>query len=251
MSPDCSTISAIFRSELGDLAAARRAHERALAIREKALGPESAEVAQSLSNLGAVAVGRGRPEAGGVPVREGARHPRAQPGPRGEEVGLTLTSLGWALRPKAATSERRRVLERAVAILKRYPGNASNLGDALNNLALVLLKEDRIGEADEALERARAIYEETRGHDNPRTAEVISNQAKAAAFGGRVDAALGLAIEAVRIGREHLRLTASGLSEREALEYAGEQADRLDLALSLAVEPPSTTRPSSPPPGTR
>ena len=66
---------------------------------------------------------------------------------------------------------------------------------------------------------------------------MISNQAKAAAFGGRVDAALGLALESVRIGREHLRLTAAGLSEREALEYAGEQADRLDLALSLAVEP--------------
>ncbi len=66
---------------------------------------------------------------------------------------------------------------------------------------------------------------------------MIANQAKAAAFGGRVDAALGLALESVRIGREHLQLTAAGLSEREALEYAGEQAERLDLALSLAVEP--------------
>ncbi len=66
---------------------------------------------------------------------------------------------------------------------------------------------------------------------------MILNQAKAVAIGGRIDAALGLALESVRIGREHLQLTAAGLSEREALEYAGEQVERLDLALSLVVEP--------------
>ncbi len=223
--------------ELGDLAAAQRAHERALAIREETVGPDSAAVAQSLSNLGAVAAIAGNPERAVTLLDRALAIRERSLGPADWEVGLTLLNLGWALDENRDLERARPVLERAVAILERYPTRASNLGDALNNLAMVMLKQDFVEEADAALARARAIYEATRGHDNPRTAEVISNQARTAAFGGRVDAALGLALEAVRIGREHLRLTAAGLSEREALEYAGEQVDRLDLALSLAVEP--------------
>lgn len=223
--------------ELGDLPAARRAHERALAIREISPGPDSAEVAQSLSNLGGVVATEGNPELA-VTLLERALAIRERGlGPDAREVGLTLLNLGWALDESHDLDRAGPVLERAIAILKRYPPNASNVADALNNLALVLLQQDRGEEAAEALEQARAIYEETRGHYNPRTASMIANQAKAAAFGGRVDAALGLALESVRIGREHLQLTAAGLSQREALEYAGEQAERLDLALSLAVEP--------------
>jgi tetratricopeptide (TPR) repeat protein/CHAT domain-containing protein len=224
-------------SELGDLAAARQAHERALAIREINPGPDSAEVAQSLSNLGAVVATEGNPDLA-VTLLERALAIRERGlGPEAREVGLTLLNLGWALDESHDLDRAGPVLERAIAILKRYPPNASNVADALNNLALVLLQQDRGEEAAEALEQARAIYEETRGHYNPRTASMIANQAKAAAFGSRVDAALGLALESVRIGREHLQLTAAGLSQREALEYAGEQAERLDLALSLAVEP--------------
>lgn len=223
--------------ELGDLAEAQRAHERALAIREETVGPDSAAVAQSLSNLGAVAAIAGNPERAVTLLDRALAIRERSLGPADWEVGLTLLNLGWALDENRDLERARPVLERAVAILERYPTRASNLGDALNNLAMVMLKQDFVEEADAALARARAIYEATRGHDNPRTAEVISNQARTAAFGGRVDAALGLALEAVRIGREHLRLTAAGLSEREALEYAGEQVDRLDLALSLAVEP--------------
>jgi len=41
--------------DMGDLAAARPYLERALAIREKALGPDHPDTAQSLNNLGTLA----------------------------------------------------------------------------------------------------------------------------------------------------------------------------------------------------
>jgi hypothetical protein len=47
---------------MGDLAGARPYYERALAIREKALGPDHPDTAQSLNNL-AVLSRRDKPEA--------------------------------------------------------------------------------------------------------------------------------------------------------------------------------------------
>ena len=222
---------------IGDLGAARQTYERALAIREASLGPDSPEVAQSLSNLGNVFLKED--EAGrAVPVYERALAIRERTlGADAPEVGVTLVSLGDALQQVGELESAQLALERAVGILESSPQRVWDLAAAFNNLGLVLLRQERLAEGADALARARGIIEGMRGHDHPLTATAIFNEAKPAAFLGRLDAALGLLLEAARIGREHLGLTAVGLSEREALAYATQHQGALELALSLAVEP--------------
>ena len=55
---------------------------------------------------------------------------------------------------------------------------------------------------------------------------------------GHPNDALRTALRAEEIGREHHRLMARGLPERQALQYRAAQALRLDVAASLLVRQP-------------
>lgn len=225
------------QSALGDFPAARLTYERTLAIWESISGPEDPTVARALSNLGAVVLNQGDPE-GAVPLleRSVAIRERAY-GADAPILGVPLINLGDAFLQAGDLDRARACLERAAAIFEQDRGDRTYATEAVNNLGLLLLDQGHGDEAAAAFDRARRIVEETAGHSHPRTAIVIANQARAAAFGGRLDAALGYALESERIAREHLRLTAAGLSEREALIYAHQQRESLDLALSLLAEP--------------
>lgn len=222
--------------KMGDLEAARRAHERALAIREAALGPGSPAVAQSLSNLGAIAIREERPESA-VPLLERALAIRERAmDENSPAIGLTLINLGLALAESGELEPARRALGRSIAIFAQHPSDAAALADAVTNLGMVELALGRPAEATATLGRARTMAEAIRGHEHPKTEVVMYNEARAAAARGDVDFALGLALEAERVSREHLQLTAAGLSEREALVFAAQQRDALDAALSLVTD---------------
>lgn len=222
-----------------DLPAARQAYERALTIREHSAVPAPLEVAQSLSNLGALVLDEGDVERAvallerALAIREESLGSNARP------VGLTLVNLGDALLEAGSLQRAREALERAAAILEQQPdGVHSSLAFARINLGLVQLQQGSLDEAASTFDRARAQLEATRGHGHPRVGELMYCQAKVAAYRGNLDSALGLALESVRVDAEHLRLTAAGLSQRQAILYATEQQQALDLALTIAVEGP-------------
>lgn len=222
---------------LGDLSAARVAYERALAIREQGEGSGSLAVAQTVNNLGSLLLEEGD-AAGAVSMFDRALAIREQAlGGEAPAVGLTLGNLGDALRRDGRLAEAERTLRRAVAVMERFPDQSWVLANILNNLGLVLLQQERLEESTRTLAQAREICEASLGHGHPLTVTVSFNQAKPAAFLGRVGPALGLTLEAARTGREHLRLTSAGLSERAALGFAAQHQRVLDLALSLASEP--------------
>ncbi len=222
---------------LGDFPAARLTYERVLAIWERTSGPDDPKVARILSNLGAVVLNQGDPE-GAIPLLERSVAIRERAfGTDAPILGAPLINLGDAYLQAGDLDRARVTLERAAAIFEQNRGDNTYATEAINNLGLLLLEQGLGDEAAAAFDRARRIVEETAGHHHPRTAIVIANQARAAAFGGRLDAALGYALESERIAREHLLLTTAGLSEREALIYAHQQRESLDLALSLIAEP--------------
>ena len=224
-------------SGLGDFAAARLTYERVLAIWERTSGPDDRNVALVLSNLGGVALNQGDPDRA-IPLLERSVTIRERTfGADAPILGVPLSNLGDAYLQAGDLDRARATLERAAAIFEQDRGDKTNATEAVNNLGLLLLEQGDGDEAAAAFDRARRIVEETAGHHHPRTAIVIANQARAAAFRGRRDAALGFALESERIAREHLRLTAAGLSEREALIFAHQQRESLDLALSLVAEP--------------
>jgi CHAT domain-containing protein/Tfp pilus assembly protein PilF len=223
--------------DLGDLDAARQAFERALAIREGSPSPNPLEVAQSLSNLGGLLRREGHLEGAVILLERALAMREAGSGPDSRLVALTLANLGDALREAGELDRSQTALERSVAILERGPDRDSrNLFAALNNLGLVQLQQGESAEAVATLARAREELEGARGHGHPQVTTVIANQAVAAALGGQLDLALGLALEAERVGRSNLQMTATGLSERQALLIAAEHQKHLELALAIAVE---------------
>lgn len=222
---------------LGDLEAARQTYQRVLAIWEAAQGPDSPNVGKVLSNLGVVELNLGDPAAA-IPLLERSVTIREQAfGAEAPVLGIPLINLGDALLQHGDLERAQATLERAAEILERNQGDSTYVAEAINNLGLLLLERGQGDEAAHAFDRARAVVEHSAGHTHPRTAIVIANQARATAFRDQPDTALGLALESERIAREHLCLTSAVLSEREALGYAHQQRESLDLALSIAVGP--------------
>jgi CHAT domain-containing protein/Tfp pilus assembly protein PilF len=223
---------------LRDLPAARQAYERALTIREHSAVPAPLEVAQSLSNLGALVLDEGDVERAvallerALAIREESLGSNARP------VGLTLVNLGDALLEAGSLQRSREALERAAAILEQQPDGVHSSLAARINLGLVLLQQGSLDEAASTFDRARAQLEATMGHGHPQVGQLMYCQARVAAYRGNLDSALGLALESVRVDGEHLRLTAAGLSQRQAILYATEQQQALDLALTIAAEGP-------------
>ena len=160
----------------GDLRLARRAYERALAIRERELGPEHVETAESLNDLAGLLRERGELVAA-RPLHERALAIRERTlGPEHASTSNSLNNLGFLLRDQGDLVGARRLLERAVAIRERalgpeHPGTAT----CLNNLGLVLWDQGDLAGARGLLERALAIREHTLGPDHNLTAECLSN----------------------------------------------------------------------------
>ena len=77
---------------------ARPLVERALAINEKALGPEHPHTATSLNNLAVLLQDQGDVVGGAAALRARAGHPREGSRPRASRYGASLNNLAGLLR---------------------------------------------------------------------------------------------------------------------------------------------------------
>ena len=110
-----STTSPALLQDQGDLAAARPLYERALAIREKALGPEHPDTATSLNNLAALLQDQGD-LAAARPLYERALAIREKAlGPEHPDTATSLNNLAVAAAGPGRPARRREPLYRARA----------------------------------------------------------------------------------------------------------------------------------------
>jgi CHAT domain-containing protein/tetratricopeptide (TPR) repeat protein len=259
---------------VGDFATSRRLARRALAIYSAAFGPTHIGVLTALNNLGnrytaigdydeAIRLFQRATRAWAQGVQRD--HPL---------FAYALSGLGEALsrqgRHRAAIAS----LDRALRIWeRRHRGDSTDVADVLLLLAECRLAlGDRVA-ADAAIDRAAAIWEQDGTRDMLAEAFLVRARIAAAAgdqpaaragaeralalatsvFGdshpriGTIKVALaeslvatgdatGLptALEAERIGREHLEATLAYLPERQALTYVAQRPRGLDLALSAS-----------------
>jgi Tfp pilus assembly protein PilF len=102
--------------------AARQLHERALAIREKVLGPEHPDTAQSLNNLGVLLKEHGD-LAGARPLYERALAIREKVlDPEHPDTAQSLNNLGVLLKEHGDLAGARPLYERALAIREKVLG---------------------------------------------------------------------------------------------------------------------------------
>ena len=161
----------VYRNDaLGAYAAARPLYERALAISEKALGPDHPDTAARLNNLASLLHAQGD-FAAARPLYERALATRERAlGPDHPNTATSLGSLGALLQVQGDFAAARLLFERALAIReKRLGADHPETVTSLNNLAL-LLEQGDFAAARPLCERAVTISEQALDPGHPETA---------------------------------------------------------------------------------
>jgi tetratricopeptide (TPR) repeat protein len=152
--------------------------QRALAIYEKALGPDHPDTATSLNNLAALYDDQGRyAEAEPLHQRALAIYEKAL-GPDHPDTAASLNNLAALYDDQGRYSEAEPLYQRALAIDEKalgldHPGTATDL----NNLANLYRNQGSYGEAEPLHQRALAIREKALGPGHPHTATSLNNLA--------------------------------------------------------------------------
>lgn len=144
----------------GNFSAALEYWRRALAIRERILGPDDARTLQVLANIGVVQVDLGDMTAAATTMQRVLEGRTLLLGPEHPDVAKALTNLAGLRGAQGHLVEGRALLERALEIEERAPGkDHARLVRTLHNLGLI---EERLGDNVKALatlERALELVE--------------------------------------------------------------------------------------------
>jgi tetratricopeptide (TPR) repeat protein len=220
---------------LSAYAEARNFAERALAIREKVLGPNDPDTASSLNNLAVVLEKLGDLD-GSRKLKERALAIRETVlGPDDFVTSISLNNLGFLLLQLGELDGARGYLERALAIREKKlgpedPGTALSL----NNLGRVLLMQGEFTKAEPLLKRSLAIREARLGVDHLDTAYSANNighllQSKGDLTGARLQHRRALAIFERTLGTEHPTTQSTASDTSAVLDKLGLRAEAVEL----------------------
>ena len=167
-----------FLSDMGLYPAATPFAERALAIYERALGPDHPQVATSLNNLAALCQSQGD-YTGALPLHERALAIRERAlGPDHPQVAESLNNLATLYWTQGDYGSALPLYERALFVWDRALGpDHLNVAAGLNNLANLHSVRGDNASALPLCERALAIYERALGPDHPQVARSLDNLA--------------------------------------------------------------------------
>jgi tetratricopeptide (TPR) repeat protein len=183
--------------------------ERALAIREKVLGPQHLGTAQSLHILGCVHREMGDYARALSLIQRALAIIEKTRGPEHPNTATSLSSLAQTYSYMGDHDKALSLYERELAIIEKTRGpEHPDTATSLNNLAQIYRY---MGDHDKALslyERALAIIEKTRGPEHPDTATSLSSLARTYRDMGDYDKAISLYERALVIcekvlGNEH------------------------------------------------
>jgi eukaryotic-like serine/threonine-protein kinase len=206
---------AFIHSETGEYEDAKALLQRALAIREKALGPDHLGVATSLHNLANVHRATGAHEEAKALLQRTLAIREETLGPEHPEVASSLNNFANVHKGVGAYEEAKALLQRALAIREKTLGpEHPKVASSLNNLAAVHLAAGRYEDAQALLERALAILEKALGPEHPQVAASLNNLAEVHRATGRYEDAQALLERALAIlekalGPEHPNLAGS------------------------------------------
>lgn len=220
-----SGLASFRHGPLAAYAQARPLFERALAIREKMLGPKHPDVANILNNLALLLSNHGD-FAVARPLHERALaiHEKAL-GPEHPNVATSLNNLAQLLQAQGDFSGAQPLYERALAIREKVLGPEHRLtARSLNNLASLLHIQGDIAGAWPLVKRALAIKEKVLGPEHPSTAASLALLARLLKEEGDFSGARPLYERALSItekafGPEHPE-TATSLNNLASLFHA-------------------------------
>jgi tetratricopeptide (TPR) repeat protein len=157
-----------YLNERGRYADAEHLYQRALAIREKVLGPEHPDVATSLNNLAMLYKNQGR-YAKAEPLYQRALAIREKAlGPEHPDVAASLRGLALLYRDQGQYAKAEPLYERALKIWKEALGpEHPDVALGLNGLAGLYKDLGQYAKAEPLYHRALAIREKALGPEHP------------------------------------------------------------------------------------
>jgi CHAT domain-containing protein/tetratricopeptide (TPR) repeat protein len=224
-------------AEIGDLAEAERLYQHAIEVWSKALGSSHPFVSVGLDALArTVSARRQFMRAEGIYQRALALRIRTL-GPNHPRVAYTLVNMARNL---AATGNRSQALQQIARALAIYdaagsPDEPDNYAGTLSLRGSIEAAMHRYADARRTFGDALSAREQLFGASHPLTAESRADVATADFAVGNYAEAFSEALEAERIGRDHLAFTIRYLPERHATTYAAKRPRGLDLALSMVA----------------
>jgi CHAT domain-containing protein/tetratricopeptide (TPR) repeat protein len=152
---------------------------RALAIRQKALGPADATVAESQINLAGVYKLEGRyPQAEDLYQHALATQQKLF-APDNPELANNLNDFGALYQAEGKYPQAEELLQRALSIREKAAGPGHPLvAETLGNIAIVYLSEGEYARAEDSFKRALAIQQKALGADHPNVAATVNNLAE-------------------------------------------------------------------------
>jgi CHAT domain-containing protein/tetratricopeptide (TPR) repeat protein len=233
----------VLLTNVGDYEEAERLITQSLHTLEKVLGSEHFEVAWAHERLGRLAKKRGDRIGSSLHLRRSLAIGEKALGPDHPYVAWISIFLGQGHQAVGEYAEAEALYRKALRIYEKQAPESDRVGGTLINIADLLEDTSRQADAVPIYERAMAIRERVWGPEHPFVASGLAHFAEAQVRSGDARRGFALALQAEEIGRNHLRLTARVIPERQALRYAAVRQSGLDLALSVATH---TTDPSMP-----
>jgi CHAT domain-containing protein/tetratricopeptide (TPR) repeat protein len=230
---------ALFHATLGDSVEATRRMDEALKIWQRVLGPSHPYVGRALDSMAEVLSDQNRTAEARALFERALRIRENAHGTAHRDVAETLTKLAIQLKHLGEVKEADQVLSRAMTIWAHDESSVQAGYDGYG-AALTLAGELQIARGnfsgarrsfERALERGVALV----GPTHPATGAARIGLASAMQGLNLRSQALRLALEAEHASRNHVRLAARSLSERDGLSVALTRDRGLDLALSFPV----------------
>lgn len=203
-------VQSLWRGGKSNEPEARLLGERALALKEKALGPDHPDLAATLNNLAGVLSEAGD-YAAARPLYERALSIQERVlGPDHPDVAVTLFWLAGTLWRVGDFERAQHLCERVLAMRERRLGpDHPEVASALNGLGILYMSAGDCARARPLLERALAIREKALGPDHPDRAIALNNNAMLLGAIGDYASSVALYERALRIwdkrfGPDHL-----------------------------------------------
>ncbi len=187
-------------------AQAEPSYQRALAIRERAFGPERPRVANDLNTLAQLYHEQGR-YAEAEPLYQWALAIRQRAlGPGRPEVAQSMNNLAALLQDQERYAEAEHLFRRSLTILETAFGSEHwGVAASLNNLAALYHAQGRYAEVEPLYKRALAIREKTLGPEHPELVQGPQNHAALLRETGRPTEASKVETRAKAIRAKHAR----------------------------------------------
>ena len=160
----------------GDPAAAESWLRRALALREKLLGPVHPKTAAARNGLGLLAMNAGKLDEAGALFEGAIQAYRSGPGLEREDAAFALDNLGNVRRAQERFDESQRLFEQALEIRRAtLGGEHPDTATTLVNLGGLFHVQGKLDQAEPLYRQALAIQEKQLGPNDPVVGQTLFN----------------------------------------------------------------------------